>query len=129
MSVLKSLAAWLDPDAAAARTESKLALLDAQDEINDLTHRIELLESSNQNLINKLADAAKTITNLREAAKSAKVELAVGRSYALDALDDAEAQLDGLAPRSKKRAALQATIQSVKTDVANISTAIEELKA
>ena len=125
MSAFKRLAAWLDPEAAEAREESKNALLNAQDAINEMSAKIGELSKANDNLINS-ATAAGLRANVRgEALKTLLVETATARSYAIDHIDEIDEQIAKTTSKSKKRAELEAVRAAIAADVVRLNLAIE----
>lgn len=117
MTVLTKIAEWLDP----GRAETAAQLDNANTALEETRRTLELLQASNENLVNKLADAGAAVTKLRKNVGLLRTELTVARSYVLDASDELEDQLEKLPPKSKKREPLLATIAAVNSDLKNIS--------
>jgi len=128
MSFRKKLAAWLDPEADIARAESKAALLNAQDAINEMTSKIEELSRAHDNTINAATKAGITANARGEAVKRLTVALRVGRSYILDTLDDIQAEYDRMGERSKKKPEIAAMLAAVQADRATVEDALDSTR-
>lgn len=126
MSVFKRLAAWLDPEAPAAREESKAVILEQQNAINELTSKLEQRTAAHDKLIGATASVSVKAKTSAEALKKLMVELAVARSYVIDVVDDIDEQLATLPAKSKKRVPLEAMRAAVAADLIRINLALDE---
>ena len=128
MSAFKRLAAWLDPEANAAREESKNVILAQQDAINEMTTKITEISQSHADLMNRASKAALMATARGEALKKLRIETAVARAYVIDHIDDLDDQLAKLGPnsKSKKRVELEAVRAGIAADLIKINTALDE---
>lgn len=125
MSALKKIAAWLDPEAAAAREESKNVILAQNDAINEMSTKITELGNANDNLISALSKSGLRANARSEALKKLLAEAAVARAYVIDVIDDLDDQL--AATKSKKKAVeLEAVRAAVAADLIKINVAIDE---
>lgn len=125
MSALKKIAAWLDPEAAAAREESKNVILAQNDAINEMSTKITELGNANDNLISALSKSGLRANTRSEALKKLLAEAAVARAYVIDVIDDLDDQL--AATKSKKKAVeLEAVRAAVAADLIKINVAIDE---
>ena len=125
MSVLKRIAAWLDPEAAAARDENKNVILAQQDAINEMTTKITELSNANDNLISALSKAGLRSSARSEALKKLLAEAAIARAYVIDVIDDIDDQL--AATKAKKKTVELETVRAaVAADLVKINVAIDE---
>lgn len=94
--------------------------------INQLITEIETQSKAVDNLAAKVAEAAQTITTLRDHRLKLRNELLAARAYVLDTSDYIEEELETVSPRSKKRAPLEATLAAVNADLKKIADLLVE---
>lgn len=125
MSAFKRLAAWLDPEANAAREESKNVILAQQDAINEMATKLAEVGKAHDNLIGRASQAALTANARGDVLKVLLMEAAVARAYVVDHIDEIDDQLESLGPKSKKRVELETVRAAIAADLVKLNLAID----
>lgn len=121
LSLIHRIADYVDPRRKAHITYHT-QVADHSFKVNtELRSALEAKNGSTQGLVDKLGDAALSITKLRDGVKSLRAALFVTRAYAMDDYDDALAALEALPVRSKKRPEAELLLATIKTDLKKIA--------